>query len=152
MTTVCGSLNYKTHNTQESFMSELKAVCLCVPASVCLRSMSHKMINNIAEGRASRKCVSMTGMKRHEQIECAMEKPLTAPTTPPYPNSFPVFSPCSALFSRIIDGACEVQRTGMKMSQSLGCKTRAKAKGGAEGGGTTTQHAVFIAVFNTRGE
>lgn len=55
------------------------------------------------------------------------------PTLPKLCSHFPP----SALFSRIIDGACEVQRTGMKMSQSQGCKTRAKAKGGAAGGGTT---------------
>lgn len=55
----------------------------------------------------------------------------------------------SALFSRIIDGACEVQRPEMKMSQSLGSRTRAMAKGGAAGG---TTHAVFIVVFNMRKE
>lgn len=37
----------------------------------------------------------------------------------------------------------------MKLSQSLGSKTRDMAKGGAAGG---TTHAVFIAVFNIRKE
>lgn len=55
----------------------------------------------------------------------------------------------SALFSRIIDGACEAQRTWMKMSQSLGSKTRAMAQDRA--GGKMT-HAVFIAAFNMRKE
>lgn len=63
------------------------------------------------------------------------------------PPNLPSHFQLSALFSRIIDGACEVQRTGMKTSQSLGCKTRAMAKGGAAEG---TTHAVFIAVFNMR--
>lgn len=35
----------------------------------------------------------------------------------------------------------------MKMPQSLGCKTRVMAKGGAV---ERTTHAVFIAVFNMR--
>ncbi len=77
------------------------------------------------------------------EIECAMEKAINLPSSLNLPSHFQL----SALFCRIIDGACEVQRTGMKMSQSLGSKTRAMAKGRAAGG---TTRAVFIAVFNMR--
>lgn len=76
-----------------------------------------------------------------------MEKPSSVTSPPHIPTSPPPHFQLSALFSRIIDGACEVQRTGMKMPQSQGCKTRAMAKGGAE---QRTTHAVFIAVFNMR--
>lgn len=114
---------------------------------MCLLSIQHKMINNIAEGHVS-KCRSTTGIEGGRgEIDCAMEKPSTVPPSllPSLPSHFQL----TALFSRIIDGACEVQRTGMKMSQSLGSKTRAMAKGGAAG---ATTHAVFIAVFDMRKE
>ncbi len=48
----------------------------------------------------------------------------------------------SALFSRIIDGACEAQRPEMKMSHSLGSRTRAMAKGGQQ----EEQHIQYLLV------
>lgn len=116
-----------------------------VSSQYIIKQLKYKTISNIAEGQVG-KCGSTTGMEGGRQIESAMEKPSTeSPPTPNRPFNFQL----SALFSRIIDGACEVQRTGMKTSQSLGCKTRAMAKGGSAGG---TTHAVFIAVFNMRKE
>lgn len=126
----------------------------CVPVFVLLLSIRHKMINNIAEGHV-RKCGSTTGIEGgRERLSVPWKSHQVSPHThtPPPPHTHisllvhPHFQ-LSALFSRIIDGACEVQRTGMKMPQSQGCKTRAMAKGGAE---QRTTHAVFIAVFNMR--
>lgn len=118
----------------------------CVPVFVFLLSIRHKMIDNIAEGHV-RKCGSTTGIEGgRERLSVPWKSHQVSPHPPTSLLAPPHFQ-LSALFSRIIDGACEVQRTGMKMPQSQGCKTRAMAKGGAE---QRTTHAVFIAVFNMR--
>lgn len=125
------SLDYCEYIQQlRSSLCQSERLCACC---TCLSSIQHKMINNIAGGHV-RKCGSTTGMKggRGERLSVPWKSYQLPPPTPFLPSHFQL----SALFSRIIDGACEVQRTGMKMSQSLGSKTRTMAKGGAAGGTT----------------
>lgn len=91
---------------------------------------------------------SVGAQREGKAVEGRLSVPWKSHPLPPLllPNLSSPFQ-LSALFSRIIDGACEVQGTRMKMS--LDSKTGAMAKGGAAGG---TTHAVFIAVSNMRKE